>query len=356
MAIAVALQGVAYLAYCAGAIRGLHASSSNKAETISTSTSEIFIVGSIGAIALLLKFGSVQRLLAYFTGNVNAAEGAGLIGAILTPLLAVSGVLALRHALRPSASGAWWTVVILGLVLGLGTSGYSRGMLAVALLASLAAISRTQRRVSLPLLVVLAIAGGALALVLGRYRRYFLRTDAGRLSPDQVGLGDDGGTSVRAILEVYMRAPQYLGVIPEAMSRGDVLRPTSIGSNVLAPIPIFGEPYREGTSRIRFSEAVRGTVGTADLSPPLVGELYWAFGIWAVLVAFPLLGWAVRRIDRAYWNLADPGLMFLATFSGIWLGYLLVGSGQVIVQTIIYYGPSLALLYLLVRRHSRRTT
>lgn len=350
LATALGLQTVAHLAF----LCGLHMVRPGGAGRATAGPLvpgvAIALTALVGTFALFMLFGGPDNILSYFQGNVRSAQGGSQIAPFLVPLLGVSAVLALRQAILLQRNRHVWLLVCLaGLLIGFGSSGYSRGMFATAIIATLAMISRSWRRVPVATYLLILLIGGLASLSLGEYRTTFLRTDGGQLSAQQVGL-DGTNQSPRHQLESYMRAPQYLAAIPRAIENGTTVPPSALLSNVLAPIPVLGEPFRESTTRISFSQEIRQRLDVVDMSPPLVGELYWTLGPLAVIVMFVVLGWLVAGLDRRFREVRDPGSIFLVMFAGVWCGYLLVGSTQVVVQTIVYMGPAMMVLHLLRRR------
>ncbi|USQ79780.1 oligosaccharide repeat unit polymerase [Ornithinimicrobium faecis] len=350
LAAAVGLQTLAHVTFlCA-----LHTVRPRRASPVSAGPPvpgvAILLTALVGGLALLTLFGGPGNVLNYFRGNVRSAQGASQLAPFLVPLLGVSSVLALRQAiLRQRNRPVWLLICLAGLLVGFGSSGYSRGMFATAIIAMLAMISRSWRRIPLATYVLILLVGSLAALSLGEYRTTFLRTDGGQISVQQAGL-NESSFSPRHQVESYMRAPQYLAVIPRALHNETTVPPSALVSNVLAPIPVLGEPFRESTTRTHFSQEVRQRLDVVDMSPPMVGEMYWTLGLLGTVVAFIVLGWLVARLDRRFREASDPGSIFLLMFAGAWCGYLLVGSTQVLVQTIVYMGPALMILHLLRRQ------
>lgn len=342
MAQAVMLQVVAFLAYVVGRGAKLHL---DETPTVAGPKGVwILVLIAIGVVSMIGFFGGVGPLIAYFTGEVTAAAGWGYLS-FGASLLVAAGVLMVARAVNRGRH----VLVSLGLALllivgGFGISGYSRGMVVCAVIALLGTLSLRWRRIPVTILACGGILALIAAVLLGSYRSTYLLTDGGSAS---VSVDSREGPSMRSIVEIYMRGPQYLGVIPGTDQFIEVT-PRVIMNSTLAPLPVIGSSFRDDTSRQYYSPLVRGTSDYTDISPPFVGELYWAFGVLG-LIAFIAVGRIVRFLDRRFYSAATFGGGYVWLFMGAWMGYLLIGSIQVMIQTAVVSGLAMAVIYMLAR-------
>lgn len=339
MAYALGLQVVAFLAYALGRGKAIH----GVVEQSSAAPRGLWVpaLAAIGLPMLIAWFGGVAPLFSYLSGGVTAAQGNMLLS-FGAPLLGTAGVL---WAAWSIPKGRNTPVAIVGatvlLLLGFGTSGYSRGMFLAAGAALAGVLSVRWRRIPvavLSLLIVIALIG---AIALGGYRSSYLSSEAGwETSQVDRGLAEE----VRTQTEVYMRAPQYLSVVPKAVHSDRSLGPAVLMNSMLAPIPVLGSSFREDTTRTYYSPLVRGTADYSDISPPVVGELYWTLGPLGLL-GFVVVGRAVRSLDRRFYSARTFGRAYVWMFMGVWMGYTLVGSVQVMLQTAVLTLVPLCVLY-----------
>jgi len=92
-----------------------------------------------------------------------------------------------------------------------------------------------------------------------------------------------------------------------------------------------------------------GSDVAADQIVPFKGELYWNFWYPGVFVGFVALGVVVWFAEQAYRRSTASLNAYVFGFSGVWLGFLVVGSIAVLSQIAFYFmWPFLA--YAVARR------
>jgi hypothetical protein len=315
---AVLIDVVAYLAFCIG----LQFASARVIEpgrySLLTALSKtpgrayIFVFATLGLLGLFLTFGSVGRLLEYFSDPAAVTEnqeGSGWVeffGTILRPFFAFSLVTWWsREADASRVHGNRWRPILVGCAAAVGitignlTYGFNRGAVVFPLLALLAVYSNRIRRIP-PILTFAGIACCIPVLMaIGSFRS---NSQLAQIAPsavkeEAIPLGE----LVESIL-VYSGGPHLTAVFYESIGFGDRLYGgITLVSSALSPIPILGKGFREDSGPTLYNRAIYGSPGIDDQIPPFASELFGNFHIAGVVAGFIGLSFLLARFESWMW-------------------------------------------------------
>ena len=306
----------------------------------------------LGFVGMLLAFGSVSGILDYF-GNPAAALLAReseptTIGAaaatFLRPFLMVGPVLvwswwARDHGGTAPAVARWVRtgVVILVITLAGATFSFNRAAVLTPIIALIAMYSRTIRRISAPFLIGMGCVALSAALAAGTFRSS--NVDAGDALADPA-IRDALARAVDPVeqLQIYGGAPQFLGFLLEANDFSDTnYWGRTLLASALLPVPILGKPLRDQSGVVLFNRLIYGDGSVVDQVIPFQGELFLNFHIPGVVVAFVLLGMAMRRLEIRIDSSRDPVEQYAVMYIAIWLCFLILGSLASVSQIFVYF-------------------
>jgi hypothetical protein len=331
----------------------------------------IALNGAIGITGFFLAFGALNKVAEYFSDPsgylsrfVDVSDKLGLAaGLFLRPFLGICVVMLWcrwldgKRLQKSKGYGSAVTMLaILAVCLSNATFHYNRGSVVVPLVAMLAVIvsgpSRVLRRAAVP--------AGAIVLVVllllpfyGAYRssnftgqELFKDSSVRGLLVDKVELTE--------MFQVYGGAPQFLGFFLEAGKWGtDPQWGKVLISSALAPLPILGKPFREGSGTAIYNRLIYGQLDAQDQIAPFQGEAFLDFHLAGVLVGFSLLGWVAFRLQTAFANSESFFETFIWQYVSVWTFFLIFGSLSVVSQIFIYFCWPFY-LYFIYRRLSSR--
>ncbi len=321
-----------------------------------------------GVAGLFLAFRTPHHLLEYFrnaSGHVGVATQAGQSGATKSASVALRAFLGFAVIVpfcawldRPRRSG-WRLVLVTALVIVLviplnATFSYNRAAFVAPVLAIVGAIgARTARIRLLPLLAV-----GLIALVaLTGYRAY--RNSGDSLS--QLVTSSKAQThlihhvSLSHEIQIYTNAPQYLGYLLDRTAFGASPHyGRTLVASVMFPVPALGAPFRNDSGVTIFNHLIYGpTSSDADQVIPFQGELLLDFSYIGIVVGFFVFGVSVDAVDRRFLRSGSSLEAFAWMYAGIWLGFLVVGSIEVVSQVALYFFWPLVLIWAAHRWRAR---
>ena len=303
----------------------------------------------IGLTGLVLRFGSVDGLVDYFTlqrtvgktaltGFDRLAESAA---SVLLPALGCSAVLLFAYWLdvmssrhlkyRREAAGVVAAFVFL--LFAYSVYNYNRAALIVPAVALAGAYSIRVRRISVRLLMGVATVLALVALVFGSVRAATERAQVGVRPVNPL----DAELNVSQVVQSYGSAPQFTAYMLDSGRGERLFLGGSLVASILHPLPIVGRDFRPNSDVTIYNRDIYGSDISVDQVVPFKGELYWNFWYLGVAFGFILLGMAVRRVDNAYLSASNGLAAYVWSYSGIWLGFLVVGSIAVLSQIAFYF-------------------
>ncbi len=311
--------------------------------------------GALGGVGLLLAFGSIGGLLAYYlspeqgalTPDTAPASLSGAASTFLRPFLGFAVILAWsswadRRA--PTASRRARILITVGSGLALiviyASFSYNRGAFAAPLLALVAAYSLRVRRIPWRIIVVGGAVGLLLLLVWGLYRTssYGSLSDIVTRPESRAAISQD--LSPVETLEVYGGAPQLTGYVldNERFIPPEFLGGHSLIGSVLSSVPILGASVRDVSGHVLFNRLVYGVHPQFyDQVMPFQAELYVNYGIVAVIVAYGLLGLIFSQLERGFQRSPNTVQAFMTQYAAVWLAFLIPGSIAATSQIYIYF-------------------
>jgi hypothetical protein len=218
---------------------------------------------------------------------------------------------------------------------------YNRGSMLAPILAVAAAYSVHVRRLSFPLLALIAIPLLFVTLTFGWYRSTQL--DISELVAADAGV--TSGEKVVDFLQNYPPGPQFSAFLIE--QTGSLYWGQTLVSSLMYPVPVLGKPFRDTSGVYIYNQLIYGDPDVRDQIIPYEAELYINFHVPGVVLGFALLGWLVHwfqgRFVRADSPIESHCWILLA------LGVLFPGSVPVASQQYVYsFWP--IYLFLLVKR------
>lgn len=329
----------------------------------------------VGAGGLMLKFGSVAHLVTYLTdpleflssaleGQDEAASLNEAAGTFLSAFLGFGMVLLWCRAidlpkragssLRSSAALATHrTVLIAAIALAYALMSYNRGSVAVPLVALAAAVGKRVPGAAWRYLCITVATLGIVLTGLTLYRSL----NSEEASSTTVSVAEASSyINVMDTFQVYGQAPQFLAA---ALSGDGFLAPPLLGrtllASVLSPLPVFGKPYRDYSGMMLYNRAL-GRGQFPDQNPQFTYELFRDFNVFGVLFGFAAVG-CTLSVLQAHFDSADSALQsYILQYAAVWLGFLTVGSIDVLSQIAIYSAPPLYVFLFQRRRSLRRDT
>jgi len=302
----------------------------------------------VGCAGLLLSFGSLHALLAYFTDPASyllsqlgqdPAMGklSSVAGLFLKSFLGFAFVFAFCRLLdsgRQRSRLKNWALSVLLLLLvamGFATYNYNRAAFIIPLLSLCAVILGKQRKEAWRYLVsvglILAILFACITLV-----------RVSRNTVAETGIADLQDASrvltFRYIYQVYGGAPQFLGFALEQTHWGDqIYGGRTILSSILQPLPIAGKSFRQTSGTALYN----ALLNRSDQVAPFESELFFDFHVPGVILGFALLGWLIGRLQAAFLTAPSALRMFIAQYTASWLLFLAIGSISVVSQIFAYF-------------------
>ena len=321
-----------------------------------------------GIVGLFLAFGP-QHLLDYFrnaSGHVGVANQVGESGATVSASVALRAFLGFAVivpfcAWLDTRRRSGWrlavvTLAVCVLVIPLnGTFSYNRAAFVAPVIALVGAIgARTMRLRILPLLVI-----GLVALVaLTGYRAYRNSgySVAQIITSSKAQSSLIHHVSLSKEIQIYTNAPQYLGYLVDRTGYGASPHyGRTVVSAVMFPVPALGTPFRPDSGVTIFNHLIYGSASSnADQVIPFQGELLLDFSYIGVVLGFVALGFAVHEVDRRFLLSGSSLEAFAWQYAGVWLGFLVVGSIEVVSQVTLYFFWPLILIWGVHRWQTRR--
>lgn len=321
----------------------------------SPSLSYIVFSGILGVLGFFFAFGGLDKVAEYFadpSGYLRrlADDSDKLVlaaGLFLRTFFGIFVVMLWCRWLERVASRRRQSLTALVTVLAMvavcfsnATFNYNRGSVVVPLIAMLAVLMNGQKRV--PRRTILS-AGAVVLLVLlvapfyGAYR-------GSNFTGEEI-LND---RSVRGVLknnvelvemfQVYGGAPQFLGFFLEMDKWGaNPQWGKVLGSSALAPLPILGKPFRDGSGTAIYNRFIYGMLDVEDQIAPFQGETFLDFHISGTLVGFMLLGWLTFKLQTAFAQSSSFFELFVWQYFAVWICFLIIGSLYVVSQIFIYF-------------------
>jgi hypothetical protein len=318
----------------------------------------VAVFAAVGLLGLFLTFGSVGRLMEYFSdpasilGADEEASVGGFLGTVLRPFLAFAlATWWARSADQSLATGIRWRPMAVGIVAAAGiavanlTFGFNRGAVVFPLLSLVAVYSLRVQRI--PPVLTFAAIGCCVPLLLaaGTFRGNSQMAKAGP------GMTKDVEFSMAELAEnivVYCGGPQLTAVFYESLDWGEKLYGgQTLVASVMSPIPILGKGFRENGGPMVYNRAIYGTSGIDDQIPPFAAELFGNFHVAGVVAGFALLSLLLANAEAWLRAVESTFGAFVIQYVAVWGAMLTVWSVSVYVQILFYFlGP--VYLYLAV--------
>lgn len=354
---AVLIDIVAYLAFCLGlqyaTARVVEPGRFSLLPALSRTPGRtyIYVFAGLGVLGMFLTFGSVGRLLEYFSDPAAVLETPEVggwvefLGTIFRPFLAFALITWWsRKADENLGRGTHWGLVLAGCAAAAGitaanlTYSFNRGAVVFPLLALLAVYSARIRRIP----PVLTFTGMAccipLLMAVGSFRS---NSQLARVAPSAVrSVEVAAGDLVENVL-VYCGGPQLTAAFYESLDFGDRLYGGStLVSSVLSPIPILGKGFREDSGPTVYNRAVYGSGGIDDQIPPFASELFGNFHIAGVVAGFIALSFLLARLESWMHVVESVFGAFVIQYIAVWGAMLAVWSLSIYAQILFYFlGP-----------------
>jgi hypothetical protein len=320
----------------------------------SPSLAYILLNGGVGVIGFSLAFGALDRVAEYFSdpsGYVSrladASDKLGLAaGLFLRPFLGICVVMLWCHWLdRPRfrktrGLSTVTALAILAVCLSNATFNYNRSSVVVPLVAILAVIVSSPSRI--PRRTVFS-AGAIVLMVLliapfyGAYRSSeFTGQEILRDSSVRNVLADK--VEITEMFQVYGGAPQFLGFFLEMGKWGaNPQWGKVLGYSALAPLPILGKPFRDGSGTAIYNRFIYGMLDVQDQIAPFQGEAFVDLHLPGLLAGFAFLGWIAFRLQIAFIQSSSFFEIFIWQYFSVWAFFLIFGSLSVVSQIFIYF-------------------
>jgi hypothetical protein len=326
----------------------------------------------LGLIGLFIAFRTPHNLISYFRNasvHVGALNQQGQAGAskvasvILRAFLGFAVIVPfcawLDREPRPRGLKLISVTVVAALLVLVSnaTFSYNRAAFVAPLIALAGALGARTLRLRLSLLLLTGLA--ALAVLTG-FRAY-------RNSPYSLGqiLTSSRArsslvshVSVSKEIQIYSNAPQYLGYLLDRTGFGaNPKYGRTLIASLMYPVPALGAPLRSYSGVEIFNHLIYGPSSTdMDQVIPFQGELFLDFSYAGVVAGYLAFGLLMGSVQRAFQRSRSTFEAFTWQYTGIWLGFLVVGSIAVVSQTALYFfWPMIILagLHRWSRRHSR---
>jgi hypothetical protein len=315
----------------------------------------IVFSGIVGLLGFFFAFGGLDKVAEYFADPAGylsrlAADSDKLIlaaGLFLRPFFGIFVVMLwcrwLERVTSRKIRGFATVVTVLAIVavcFSNATFNYNRGSVVVPLIAMLAVLLNDQRR--LPRRTV--FAAGMIVLVVLLLAPFYGAYRSSNFTGEEI-LSDQSVRSVLSnkielvdMLQVYGGAPQFLGFFLEMDKWGANPRWGKIlGSSALAPLPILGKPFRDGSGTAIYNRFIYGMLDVEDQIAPFQGETFLDFHLPGMLAAFALLGWLTFKLQIAFARSKSFFELFVWQYFAVWVCFLIIGSLSVVSQIFIYF-------------------
>ena len=319
----------------------------------------------VGMAGLLLKFGSLGHLVTYLTDPLeflasalgDAPESATLneaAGTFLSTFLGFGCVLFWCRAVDPKDAGASWlrgprrSALIAAIALSYAMMSYNRGSVAVPMVALAAAVGKGLPGAALRYLMVTAATLAVVVMSLTLYRS--LNSEEAAAS-SSVSLAEAGSyIDAMSTFQLYGQAPQFMGA---ALEQTGALPTPLLGrtliASILSPLPVVGKPFRESSGVMLYNRAL-GRGESPDQIPQFAYELFRDFHVFGVVAGFALLGSLVAFLQLRFERASTALEAYILQYAAVWLGFLTVGSIDVLAQVAIYSAPP---VYIFLWRRRR---
>ncbi len=347
---AILVDILAYSAFCLGltlAPSQLDAPlSGSLAAALSRSPSVAFnwIFGALGLVGFAAAFGSIGRILLYFTQPEEMAiiqkeqDGTlqGLVGTILRPFLAFALVAWWSRVADEHAGQASWRPVVVGLLAALGitlanlTFSFNRAAFMFPLICLAAVYSARIRRIPIGASASVLAAILPVLIAIGNYR------SAGAHAP--AASAEVAFRETSENIQAYATGPQYTGIFYDQIQWGTTLYGgTTVLASVMSPVPILGKSFRDTSGPALFNHAIYGRFGVEDQIIPFATELFANFHAPGVLAGFILLGLFLSYAERLFNAAQSMFASFAIQYIALWGAMLSVWSLSIYSQILIYF-------------------
>jgi hypothetical protein len=363
---ALLIDTMAYVALCLGLASGRsHGAPSTGFQLPPPNAAFILFFAALGLLGFIAEFGSIGRIVAYFTEPSavselqQQADGSwmGLLGTFLRPFLAFSLV-------------AWWTgladrrqpvwiVTLAGLAaaaliaIANMTFNFNRAAFMFPLLTMAAVYHLRIRKIPFGWTLGAAMAALPLLLLVSTYRTNLMA--GARTDPEDAfrSLGASMADNVQA----YAVGPQYTGLFYDRIGWGEQLYGGStLVASAMSPVPVLGKGFRAGAGPALFNRAIYGIAGIEDQILPFNAELFANFHLPGVIVGFAGLGFLLSKAERWIASAGSGFAAFSAQYAALWGALLAAWSVSIYSQILIYFfGPVYLYVFAIHLRESLRT-
>jgi hypothetical protein len=325
----------------------------------SLSTKLIQVNVAVGIVGLFLAFGGFSNFLGYFQDPGDYTERfaqashtlQGVSSLILRPFLGVGLVMLwCRWIDRNSQSKpSRWTPFItlgalFGVILSYATFSYNRGAFVVPLIAMLAVLIKSGKKVSLG---AIAATGTILIIVLLLAPFYAVYRNSGLtggltasdLLSDSTLTGSMAETiNPLEMIQMYGSGPQYLGFLIETTHWGT--RPylgSTLFPSLVEPLPVLGRTFRETSGPAIYNAMIYGTPYIFDQIIPFSGEMFLNFNFLGVIAGSCFLGTLAHRLQQSFENASTSFEAYIWQYAAVWTLFLIIGSISVVSQVCFYF-------------------
>ena len=315
----------------------------------------ITLNGAIGLTGFFFAFGAFSKVKEYFSdpaGYLSRLAGIsdklGLAaGLFLRPFLGICVVMLWcrwldrkRSHKTKHFSSVVTALAILAVCFSNSTFNYNRGSLVVPLVAMLAVIVSGPGRIPRRTVVSSCAIVLVVLLLMPFYGAYRSSNFAGRELFNDPSVRDFLADKVELteMFQVYGGAPQFLGFFLEASKWGaNPQWGKVLISSTLAPLPIFGKPFRDNSGTAIYNRLIYGMLNSEDQIAPFQGEAFLDFHLAGVLAGFSLLGWIAFKLQYAFATSQLFFEIFIWQYFSVWTFFLILGSLSVVSQVFIYF-------------------
>ncbi len=351
---ALRIDTLAYVAFCLGlawAPQGrLEPASSSLAAALSRTPNVAFIwifVG-LGVVGFIAAFGSLSRIILYFSDPAEMAaiqqetEGTlqGLMATLLRPFLAFSLVAWWSRVADENTSGrATWKPTIVGFIAAIGitlanlTFSFNRAAFMFPLICLAAVYSARIRRIPFSLSAATMALLLPVLISLATYRSG--AENAG--SPTEFNL-TSALSEASENFQAYSGGPQFTGIFYDRVGWGDHLYGGStVVASIMSPVPVLGKGFRETSGPALFNYALYGVSGIEDQIIPFATELFANFHAPGVVAGLVMLGLFLSQAERWFDAAQSNFSAFAIQYASLWGAMLSVWSISIYSQILIYF-------------------
>jgi hypothetical protein len=317
----------------------------------------IVVYAILGISGVILRFGNVNNLIAYFIdpqsyllgvqdnsgGSKTLAEAAPTFLLSFVPFTMIllwcrdsytkrqrKGLI--QHVLPPGL------IAIAALSASLG--GYSRAGFVIPMIAVAAVMAKRSMSGNWVRFVGLGVLVLVLVLIVSSYRLF--------VSAEGVKTAGLDLTDVSDLFQDYGTAPQYLGFLLQSTgySENPELGRVVI-SSALSPVPILGKTFREHTGNSIYQKLL----GREDQPDTFVGELFLDFSGFGVIVGFLGVGAIVAALQNRFEKCSEPFEVYILQLVSVCISYFVVcGIEEVSQHFILLFPVYFFLLYRFIKK------